>query len=499
MRGAMTGAETQAATATPAGRLALFALLGVCAGLPFYLFSTILSLRLAQNGVGIAVIGFFAWVSLLPTFKFLWAPVVDRVGVPGFARFYGRRRSWILTAELGIAASILGLALTHPDGSLPLTAFWAFALAFWTTMLEIAVDGWRIELAPGAAAQGPIVAANIWGYRSAMVAAGSGVLLVAERAGWVAGYLVPAAIALAAFVPIAATGRDAAADIGRASALVRGLAASAALFAGVAVAIAAAGAALLALAGAMGLGAGSDVTPWLLGIALAPFVGMALAVPAIRRRSAEGIASSGAAVRPYLDFFWRYGFAALLLLAFVSLYRMGDVLALTLSKPFVATLGYALGAIGLADGIVALAASMAGVAAGGLLAARWPAGRTLALGALLAGVGNLAFVWLGSRGGSLPALWLATGADQFGNGFAGAAFVVYLSLLVNPAYAASQYAFLSGFAFLLPRLLAGGAGSFAAAHGYPAFFLMAGGLSLAAILLLPFVTSARPRPVPSCR
>lgn len=491
----MTEGEAQAATGVPVGRLALFALLGVCAGLPFYLFSTILSLRLAQNGVGLAVIGFFAWVALLPTFKFLWAPVVDRIGVPGFTRFYGRRRSWILAAELGIAASITALALTHPDPSLPLTAFCALNLAFWTTMLEIAADGWRIELAPGAAAQGPIVAANIWGYRSAMVAAGSGVLVVAAAAGWIVAYLVPAVIALAAFVPIACTAREQGGAGSRSAALTIGAAATAVLLAGVALLIGIAGAALLAVAGAIGIGAGSNVAPWLLGIALAPFLVMAIAMPAIRRRPAERIATSPAPVRPYLDFFWRYGFAALALLAFVSLYRMGDVLALALSKPFVASLGYSLHAIGMADGIVALGASMAGVAAGGLLAARWPAGRTLALGALLAGIGNFAFVWLGAQIQSVPALWLATGADQFGNGFAGAAFVVYLSLIVNPAHAASQYAFLSGFAFLLPRLLAGGAGSFAATHGFAAFFLLSGVLSLAALLLLPFVLSARPREV----
>ncbi len=493
----MIGGDTQIARGVPAGRLALFALLGMCAGLPFYLFSTILSLRLAQNGVVLTIIGFFAWVSLLPTFKFLWAPVVDRVGVPGFARFYGRRRSWILASQLGIAVSIAALALTHPDASLPLTAFCALNLAFWTTMLEIAADGWRIELAPGAAAQGPIVAANIWGYRTAMVAAGSGVLLIAAASGWVVAYLVPAAIALAAFVPLALTAREG--DGNRGAALAVGVAATAMLLAGIALLIGIVGAAMLGIADAFGIGAASNVTPWLLGVALAPFAIMAAAVPAIRRRSAERIAASAAPVRPYLDFFWRYGFAAVVLLAFVSLYRMGDVLALTLSKPFVASLGYSLRAIGVADGIVALASSMAGVAAGGLLAARWPAGRTLAIGALLAGIGNFAFVWLGSQGLSSPALWLATAADQFGNGFAGAVFVVYLSLIVNPVHAASQYAFLSGFAFLLPRLLAGGAGSFAATHGYPAFFTMAGVLSLAAVLLLPLVLSARPREAVPCR
>lgn len=478
----------------PAGRpnarlLALFALIGFCAGLPFYLFSTILALRLAKNGVDLTTIGFFAWVGLLPTFKFLWAPVVDRVAVPGFARGWGRRRGWILLSQLGIAAAITGLAFTHPDTSLAATALWAVLLAFWTTMLEIAADGWRIELAPDAAAQGPLVAANIWGYRSAMVAAGSGVLLVADRAGWVAGYLVIAAVALAAFALVAASGGSER----RWRALAVGIAGAVVAFAAVAAAVAVIGGAVLVLARAAGFGSGANVTPWVLGIAMAPFVALCIAIPAIRRMGPDAKLRRAPTTAPYVDLFWRYGAASIVLLGFVALYRMGDVLALTLSKPFVATLGYSLGAIGVADGVVALAASMAGVAAGGLLAARWPASATLTLGAVLAAAGNFAFVWLGSRPPATASLWLATAADQFGNGFAGAVFVVYLSLIVNPAFAAGQYALLSGFAFLLPRLIGGSAGAIAEAIGYHGFFLLSGGLSLAALILLPLVLAARPR------
>ncbi|WP_315762545.1 permease [Sphingomonas sp. Y38-1Y] len=490
----MTAAEPRSApTQAPARSLALFALLGVCAGLPFYLFSTILSLRLAQSGVPLTLIGFFAWVALLPTFKFLWAPIVDRVGVPGFARFYGRRRSWVLASQIGIVAAIVGLALTDPARSLAATALWALVLAFWTTMLEIAVDGWRIGLAPDAATQGPLVAANIWGYRSAMVAAGSGVLLVADAAGWQAGYLVVAAIAALALPAIAATPREADGRGARWPAIGVGIAASAALFAAILVVFAAIGRALLAIADAAGIDAGANVATWVAIVALLPFVLLAAAIPAIRRLPPQAFAARSGAVRPYLDFVWRYGFAALAILGFVALYRMGDVLALTLSKPFVNTLGYSLRSIGIADGVVALAASMAGVALGGWLAARWPASWTLGLGALLAAFGNFAFVWLGSRNADVGALWAATAADQFGNGLAGAVFVVYLSLLVNPAFAASQYALLSGFAFLLPRLIGGGAGAIAEAIGYPGFFALSGALSLAALLLLPLVVSARPR------
>src|SRR4051812_34753096 len=172
------------------------------------MFSTVLALRLTQHGVGIVMIGFFAWVTLLPTFKFLWAPLLDRYSVPGFGRFWGKRRAWIMLSQLGIVGAMLAMALTSDDHNLAVTALWAVLLAFWTTTLEVAADAWRIELAPTEQEQGPIVAANLWGYRTAMVAAGSGALIVADRSGWTAAYLVIAAAAFLPFPILVAMRRD---------------------------------------------------------------------------------------------------------------------------------------------------------------------------------------------------------------------------------------------------------------------------------------------------
>lgn len=130
------------------GRRALYIMLGFSAGLPFYMFSTVLSLRLQAHEVGLVVIGFFAWVQLLPTFKFIWAPMLDRFEVPGFGRFWGKRRGWIMLAQLGIFTSMAAMALTSSDQNLGITALFAVLLAFWTTTLEVAADAWRIELAP---------------------------------------------------------------------------------------------------------------------------------------------------------------------------------------------------------------------------------------------------------------------------------------------------------------------------------------------------------------
>ena len=485
--------------ARPRTRLmALYVLLGFSAGLPFYMFSTVLSVRLAEHRVPLAIIGFFAWVQLLPTFKFLWAPLLDRYAVPGLGRFWGKRVGWIMLAQLGICTSLLAMALTTGDVSLPLTALFATLLAFWTTTLEVAADAWRIELAPTPAAQGPLTAANLWGYRSAMVAAGSGALLVADARGWTASYLV---IAAGAFVPlpILVALRPEGEGGGRLVALATGLVASLAILVAAALVTAGVGTALLAAATGLGIGAASNVTPWVLGLAMLPFLLMAAALPRIRRAAPDSRLRTSAAIGPYVDFFWRYGALAIALMAFVSVYRMGDVLALNLSKPMVLGLGYTKSEIGWADGLVALAASIVGVGIGGWMVTRWRWSVTLSLAALFAALGNLGFVWLAHQPRGVGLLYLAIAADQFGNGMAGAVFVVYLSMLVNPRFAGAQYAFLSGFAFLLPRLLAGAGGSIVArldASGYcgfDLFFLASAVISLAAILFLPVVLRAKAR------
>ena len=473
--------------------MALYGLLGFAAGLPFYMFSTVLALRLQAHAVTLAVIGFFAWVQLLPTLKFVWAPLLDRYAIPGFARFYGKRRGWITLAQLGIASAMVAMAATASDASLPVTALFAALLAFWTTTLEVAADAWRIELYPTQDEQGPIVAANLWGYRSAMVAAGSGALILADWGGWSIAYL---AIAVAAFLPfpiLAAMRPAEEGGGGRLTALATGIAASVAILLAAVLATAAVGWVLLSLAADAGINAQANVTPWVLGLCMLPFLAMAALLPRIRTAPPEAPIRANAAIGPYVDFFWRYGFAALVLMAFVSLYRMGDVLALNLSKPMIKGLGYSLTQIGRADGVVALAASVVGVGLGGWLVTRWRMTATLAVGAVVAAIGNFGFVWLAHQRVDEALLYVATAADQFGNGFAGAVFVVYLSLLVNPRYPGAQYAFLTGFAFLLPRLLAGAGGTMVGAIGYDGFFLLSGVLSLAAIVFLPVLARITPR------
>ena len=200
-----------------------------------------------------------------------------------------------------------------------------------------------------------------------------------------------------------------------------------------------------------------------------------------------------AAIGPYVDIFWRYGYSVLPVLAFAAIYRMGDVMTLTLSHPLWNARGYSLNQISVADGPVAVVSSVAGVALGGWMAARWRLGLALMVGALGSAVGNGIFAWLWWARPSNFVIYLSAGIDQFAHGLQSAVFVVYLSMLVNQRYPVAQYAFLSGFAFLLPRLVAGASGAMQTRIGYDGFFWLAGGLSAAAILILPFIANLKAR------
>lgn len=506
----MSDAAIDAATVVKPGfgRLALYCLFGFSAGLPFYMFNAVLLYRLPQHGVDIVTVGYFAWVALLPTFKFAWAPLLDKYDAPGFSRFWGKKPGWIMLSQLGIFASMVAMAFTSSDSSLPLTALFAVLLAFWTTTLEVAADGWRIELAPTKEQQGPIVAANLWGYRSAMVAAGSGAIYIATKSDWTSAYLVIAAAAFLPF-PVLALMRPAAGDGGgRGVALVTGLAASAAAVIATTVIAAAVGWLLLAGVGSAGISNPSVISYWVFAIALLPFVALGIAVPWIRDLPADAPLLTTSRLAPYVNVAWRYGVVVIPILLFVSVYRMGDVMALTLSHPMFYALHYSGEAISFSDGAVALFSSMLGVALGGWLAAKAPMGWALVIGAIMSALSNWIFAWLAHQHpggevifslGSMPVsqgdfnLYLSMGIDQFGHGFEGAVFVVYLSMLVNPRYPGAQYALLSGLAFLIPRLLAGLSGVFQKQMGYDGFFWMAGAMSLGALIFLPFILRARPR------
>ena len=101
--------------------------LGFAAGLPLLLVLGTLSFRLREAGIDRSTIGYFSWVGLAYGFKWVWAPLVDRVPLPGLTRWLGRRRAWLLLAQAGVMAGLIGLAAADPRVSLGPMVGWALA------------------------------------------------------------------------------------------------------------------------------------------------------------------------------------------------------------------------------------------------------------------------------------------------------------------------------------------------------------------------------------
>jgi MFS transporter, PAT family, beta-lactamase induction signal transducer AmpG len=180
----MTARATQQATAVWRDhRLWMMAAYGFVAGLPLPLSTFTLRYWLSESGATLSVIGLTANIGLAYSLKFLWSPVFDQVPPPGPMRYLGRRRGWLATIQPALALAAALLALTNPVAS-PVTSIAAAALvAFLSASQDIAVDAWRIETFPERQ-QGEALAAYVWGYRFALLAATTGVIWASGFAGW---------------------------------------------------------------------------------------------------------------------------------------------------------------------------------------------------------------------------------------------------------------------------------------------------------------------------
>jgi len=167
--------------------------LGFSSGLPAVLVFGTLSIWLRARSVSLETIAFFSLVSLVYSVKFIWAPVVDRVGLPLITARLGLRRSWMLVSQLLVALGLCILAGIDAPARLPLTAALAGLIGLASATQDIAIDAWRIE-AGSESRSGVLAAAYQWGYRIAMLVAGAVPLMLAEPFGWNASYAAMTAL-----------------------------------------------------------------------------------------------------------------------------------------------------------------------------------------------------------------------------------------------------------------------------------------------------------------
>lgn len=168
--------------------------LGFASGLPLYMVFQKLSFWLRDLGIERSTIGFFYWVTFAYSFKFIWAPIVDRLPVPLLEARLGKRRSWMLIAMAGTAGGLFTIAGSDPGTGLLSVATGALLLAFSGATLDISIDAWRIESAP-TEEQANMAAAYSLGYRGAYMFSGLG-LALSEWSSWSVSFSVMAAAML---------------------------------------------------------------------------------------------------------------------------------------------------------------------------------------------------------------------------------------------------------------------------------------------------------------
>lgn len=424
-----------------AGMLAL----GFSAGLPLLLVLGTLSFWLREAGIDRATIGYLSWIGLAYGFKWAWAPLVDRMPLPGLSRWLGRRRAWLLLSQLTIMGALIGMANTEPVEQLSHIVFFALAVAFASATQDIALDAYRIE-AVALSLQGAMAATYQAGYRLAMIMASAGALWIAaafdstpasyDPASWQIAYLFMAAcMGVGIVTTLVIREPDVPSN-------------------------------LLAIENEKQ--ARAVIAGWRLNGRLTALLGWIY----------------GAVIAPFQDFIVRHGRHALLVLALIAVYRISDVVMGVMSNPFYVDMGFTKDEVATVSKVYGVIMTILGAVIGGLLTAKIGIFRTLFLGAVLSAATNLLFVWLAGRGHDVAGLVFVISADNLSAGIASSAFVAYLSSLTQAAYSATQYALFSSVMLLLPKFIAGFSGEFVDAYGYAMFFTGTALLGVPVLLLV---------------
>lgn len=403
--------------------------LGFSAGLPLLLILGTLGFWLREAGIDRSTIGYLSWIGLIYGLKWIWAPLVDRLTLPVLSKLLGRRKAWLLMAQILVIIGLVGMSLSDPSKQVHAVAWFAILVAFGSATQDIALDAFRIESAD-TKMQGVLAAAYQTGYRFAMIWAGAGVLWIAastqntpaniyDHHGWQIAYLCMAA-------------------------------------------------------------------SMLIGVMTVLFSKEQTFVPKVVAHSIQSWIKQ-AFLDPFADFLKRYKWHAVLILSLIAVYRISDVVMGIMANPFYVDMGYTKNEVASVSKIYGVIMTLVGAFIGGALTIRFGIYRILMLGAILSAASNLLFAWLATRGHDLTGLIFVISADNLSSGIASAAFIAYLSSLTNVSYSATQYALFSSMMLLIPKWLAGFSGVFVDNFGYFSFFTSTAVIGLPVLILVWFV------------
>lgn len=425
--------------------------LGFSAGLPLLLVIGTLGFWLREADIDLKIIGFMSWIGLIYGCKWLWAPLVDNLGIPYLTRRLGQRRAWLVVSQLLIMLSLCGMAFSDPKEHFKTLVVFSLLAAFGSATQDISLDAYRIESAE-IKMQGALAAAYQTGYRIAMIWAGAGALALAaffqvtdsktyDPNGWRFSYLIMAASMSIGLITTLISPKPNKRDEDKKNRQ------------------------LLEL--------GKNIQEFIYSHSncpkqLARFIGWLKFIIWM----------------PISDFFVRYRWHAVAILLLIATYRISDVVMGVMSNPFYRDMGFTKDEVAAISKVFGVVMTLLGTFLGGIVVLKAGVLRTLFLGALLSAATNVLFSLLASIGHSVTFLIFTVSADNLAGGLASAAFIAYLSGLTNVAYSATQYAVFSSIMLLLPKFLAGFSGVLVESIGYSNFFLTTAAIGVPVLFLI---------------
>jgi len=410
-------------------RLLLIGLLGFFSGLPLALTASTLTAWLFESGVERASIGLFAAVATPYAFKFLWAPLMDGVRLPLLSRL-GRRRSWMLLAQILLVASMLAMASVNPAEAALTAALIAVVMATASASQDIVIDAYRVEFLP-IAEQGAGAAMATFGYRIGMLVSGAGALYLAEYFSWGATYSIMGGV-MALGIVCTLLMKESSQE-------------------------------------------GEDSRP------SEPSARGAARSIAQHVRSAKQFFKDSV-VAPLTDFMTRPHWFAVL--AFIILYKLGDAFLGVMFNPFLLDIGFNKMQIAEIVKLYGFGATLLGVFLGGSMVAKLGMYRALMLSGGVHILTNMLLIVQAQLGANEHFLILSITSENLTGGMGTAAFIAYLSALCSRHYTATQYALVSSLAAFGRTWLSTPSGWLSETVGWEWFFAIACIIAVPGLVLL---------------
>ena len=462
--------------------------LGFSAGLPIMLVFSTLSVWLVKAGVERSTVTLFSWAGFAYSFKFLWSPIVDKFNIPILKKI-GHRKSWLLLTQVLIFFSIILTSYSDPQNNLKLMALSVVLIAFFSATQDIVIDAFRIESAPEKK-QGPLSSMYLAGYRIAMIVSGAGSLWLASILGeenyqtevWRNVYQI---IGLFMIVGIASTFlcKEPVNKVVKKINYINQIKFAASTLISILIFF-------LVFLNFPKVNNLNNFYNFLFNIfKIISSFGTSLLLLLIlekinflpKKQSQEIF------IKPITEFFNRYKKIAITILLLIGLYRIADIVMGVMANIFYLEKGYEIRDIATFSKFFGLIATIIGGILGGAFSMKFGTYKSLLIGAITAACTNLLFAILAIIDKNLFYLAIIIVADNLASGFAGAAFVVYLSSLTSIKFTATQYALFSSLMLFIPKLIAGYAGAIVDAINYPSFFIFTAILGFPVIILIIFL------------